>query len=182
MVNLFNPRYFTPLIITEMQQAFAKDHQLVLPQFLRQAFLEALLEKITRAHWEHDYVPDEHSFHRARFAFPTRLIAPFVSLVAGPIKLVSAEVLTLGHRDYTILHDDKPQDVIECILPLMPYDERWGGRVVYRTEADASVILPQQNQLSLVRTGKRKRFVQYVNHHVKNNGIMLVVLTFQKSR
>jgi hypothetical protein len=176
----YNPKYFTQKAVGTMQRIFANDNEIVLQDFFSAEKLKTIGQN--RPKWKHAYVPHSHSYDVASASFlPLDVLQAYLEHIVGPLQRTDAKLYRFTHRDYTILHDDKPKDVIELLITFTEAISDAGGLLVYRNElGDASVITPRNNQIAIVRTGARKRFVQYLNHHIGNKNLTFALITFQR--
>ncbi len=172
MTLQFNPAYLDTRVLAQLKTQFAEKQHLLLNQFAKMPLPKT---------WKRSYVPDAHSYEQASLKPPAALIQYVQTVTQQPLKLVRSELQRFSNRDYTVIKDGKADDVIEVILCLSPWDVAWGGKIVYKTDTNATVINPQENSLSIVRTGAKKRFIQYVNHYAKH-ALVLAVLTFQRNK
>jgi hypothetical protein len=165
-----NANYLSPRVIETARKEFAKHERLLLKQFAM-----AKLPKLTTS-----FVPGEHFYKHGKVTVAPAL-THYIEHVTNAT-LARVEALQFERGNYTILHDDKAQDVIEAILFVTPWNDHFGGRVVYRTEHDAHIIVPQQHALSLYRTHHKKRFIQYVNHYAGKHKLGMIIFTLHKNK
>ena len=173
MTLQFNPAYLDTRVLAQLRETFTEKKHLLLNQFAKLP---------TPTKWKHAYIPDAHSYDSAAFTPPDALTQFIETIVQQKLQLLDSTFLRFGSSDYTILRDGPAKDVIEVILCLSEWNTEWGGNIIYKTDYEATVIRPQLNALSIVQTGKKKCFVQYVNHHAGKNKLVLAVLTFHKNK
>ncbi|MBI4144915.1 hypothetical protein HY493_01785 [Candidatus Woesearchaeota archaeon] len=176
MVNLsdwINQTYLDKGVVEEMRAVFAKNRQLLLPDFLCKDSYKHAMRLARSAAFKRAYVPDQMScaFAMRQDAFlrflASERFASYVQLITGTKSGKRAFYTELRARDYTVIKDLPQTWKLLTHLFLSPWNAHWGGRMIFRdAEGNHTHSPPAQNTLLL--TGNRKGlhgYVEYVNHH-----------------
>lgn len=176
MASAINPAYRG--MVKAIRQAYRQDPKLptvALGQFLTPAAFQKIKREMA-AGWKRVSIPDQYC-HEARPSPGTmREVRSFAEAIAGkaPLKEGSRR---FGHRDYTLMHDELPeQPGVLALLFLDDWDARWGGQLVFmRDGMTLGQFTPSANTLLVVERKKGVRsFVQYINHRAGKRKLMML--------
>ncbi|HSU73202.1 MAG TPA: hypothetical protein VLJ21_05125 [Candidatus Binatia bacterium] len=173
LADWINPAYLDRGTVDELRAVFEKEKQILLKDFLRKDAYELAMKLARAAKFKRVFIPDQMS---CAFAMkPDALLAFLVSeKFALYIEMITG--VKPGHKafytefragDYAVIKD-LPQDwKLVAHLTLSPWDESWGGRMIFRdAQGNHLSSCPQANALLLTQNQKKLRgYVEYVNHH-----------------
>lgn len=185
--DFVNAEYLKVLTLSRAQIVFLQNqpHSIQLTNILNAQKYALFLADAKKLKWKQDAVYDIYSYCRAQlppiiglFLSSKEFLFLVSSITNKKVKKITAEITSIGHRDYTLLNDKKKEEkgiMFELELT-SSWSSEWGGYTSFcGNEEEVLRISPKSNSLTLVQQDQNTQsFIKYVNHNAKNNKRIVV--------